>query len=231
MHDLAPLIDHTLLRADAASADFSRLCSEARTHGFATVCVPSAWVRFCAERLADASPGVCTVVGFPLGCVSTAAKVAEAQQAVRDGAVELDVVLHLGALRDRHYRTVTTDLIAVVQAAEGRVVKVILETAALTPEQIRVGAALAQSAGAQFVKTSTGFGAGGATPEAVALLRETVCSQIGVKASGGIRDEASARLMIAAGATRIGTSAGVTIVAALGGGSLEPSASPATSRP
>lgn len=213
MHDLASLIDHTLLRADAQAADFSRLCDEARAHGFATVCVPSAWVRFCAERLRDASPGVATVVGFPLGCVSTAAKVAEAQQAVCDGARELDVVLHLGALRDRHYRTVAQDLGAVVQAAEGRMVKVILETAALTPDQIRVGAALAQSAGAQFVKTSTGFGPGGATREAVALLRETVCPQIGVKASGGIRDEATARIMVEAGATRIGTSAGVAIVA------------------
>lgn len=228
MHDLAPLIDHTLLRAEAQGADYSRLCDEARTHGFATVCVPSAWVRFCAERLADAGPRVATVVGFPLGCVSTAAKVAETQQAVRDGASELDVVLHLGALRDRHYRTVTQDLAAVVQAAEGRVVKVILETAALTPEQIRVGAALAQAAGAQFVKTSTGFGAGGATREAVALLRETVCRQIGIKASGGIRDEATARVMVEAGATRLGTSAGVAIVT---GERLEPSATPATPRP
>ena len=157
------------------------------------------------------------MVGFPLGCVSTAAKVAEAQQAVRDGATELDVVVHLGALKDRHYRTVALDLGAVVQAADGRVVKVILETAALTPEQIRVGAALAQSAGAQFVKTSTGFGVGGATREAVALLRETVCSQIGVKASGGIRDEAAARVMIEAGATRLGTSAGVAIVSGAAG--------------
>ncbi|MCA9533343.1 MAG: deoxyribose-phosphate aldolase [Myxococcales bacterium] len=212
MHDLASLIDHTLLRADAVAAEFSRLCDEARTHGFATVCVPSAWVRFCAERVAESSAGVTTVIGFPLGCVSTAAKVAEAQQAVRDGATELDVVVHLGALRDRHYRTVAQDLGAVVQAADGRVVKVILETGALTPELIRVGAALAQSAGAQFVKTSTGFGPGGATIEAVALLRETVCSQIGVKASGGIRDEAAARAMVAAGATRLGTSAGVSIV-------------------
>jgi deoxyribose-phosphate aldolase len=211
MHDLAPLIDHTLLRADAVSAEYARLCDEARTYGFATVCVTTAWVRFCAERLADAAPGITTVIGFPLGCVSTAAKVAEAQQAVRDGATELDVVVHLGALRDRHYRTVALDLGAVVQAAEGRPVKVILETAALTPELIRVGAALAQSSGAQFVKTSTGFGPGGATVEAVALLRETVCSQIGVKASGGIRDEAAARAMVAAGATRLGTSAGVAI--------------------
>lgn len=215
MHDLASLIDHTLLRADAQSADYARLCDEARTHGFATVCVPSAWVRFCAQRLGDTRSGVCTVVGFPLGCISTAAKVAEAQQAVRDGAAELDVVLHLGALRDRHYRTVAQDLGAVVQAAEGRVVKVILETAALSAEQIRVGAALAQSTGAQFVKTSTGFGPGGATRDAVALLRETVCPQVGVKASGGIRDEATARIMVEAGATRIGTSAGVAIVAAL----------------
>lgn len=228
MHELASLIDHTLLRADAQGADYSRLCDEARSHGFATVCVPSAWVRFCAERLADASPGITTVIGFPLGCVSTAAKVAEAQQAVRDGATDLDVVLHLGALRDRHYRTVTQDLGAVVQAAEGRLVKVILETAALTPEQIRVGAALAQSAGAQFVKTSTGFGPGGATREVVALLRETVCSQIGIKASGGIRDEATARLLIEAGATRLGTSAGVAMVS---GGRLEASATPATPRP
>lgn len=217
MHELASYIDHTLLRADATSSDHARLCDEARKHGFATVCVTSAWVRFCAERLADAGPGITTVVGFPLGCVSTAAKVAEAQQAVRDGATELDVVVHLGALKDRHYRTVALDLGAVVQAADGRVVKVILETAALTSEQIRVGAALAQSAGAQFVKTSTGFGVGGATREAVALLRETVCSQIGVKASGGIRDEAAAHVMIEAGATRLGTSAGVAIVSGAAG--------------
>ncbi|MEZ4324065.1 MAG: deoxyribose-phosphate aldolase [Polyangiales bacterium] len=218
MHELASLIDHTLLRADAQSADYSQLCVEARTHGFATVCVPSAWVRFCAERLADAAPGITTVIGFPLGCVSTAAKVAEAQQAVRDGATELDVVVHLGALRDRHYRTVALDLSAVVQAAEGRIVKVILETAALSDELIRVGAAVAQSAGAQFVKTSTGFGPGGATVEAVALLRATVCSQIGVKASGGIRDIQSAQAMVAAGATRLGTSAGVAIVQGEAGG-------------
>ena len=185
MHELAGFIDHTALRADLRAADIATLCDEARKHGFATVCVTSAWVRFCAERLADASAGVTTVVGFPLGCVSTASKVAEAQQAVRDGANELDVVVHLGALRDKHYRTVTQDLSAVIEAADGRPVKVILETGALTVEQIRVGAALAQSAGAAFVKTSTGFGPGGATIETVSLLRDTVCNQIGVKASGG----------------------------------------------
>ena len=157
-------------------------------------------------------------LGLSLGAVATAAKVAEAREAVRSGATELDVVVHLGALLDRHYRTVVADLRAVVDAADGRVVKVILETAALTDDQIRVGAALAQSAGASFVKTSSGFGPGGATVEAVRILAETVCKEIGVKASGGIRDEATARAMLEAGATRLGTSAGVAIVGAAAAG-------------
>ena len=210
--DLAALIDHTLLKPDATEDDLRRLCEEARVHGFATVCVNSANVPFCRARLRGSTVGVCAVVGFPLGAGSTAAKAFETRQAVREGADEIDMVLHVGALRQRALLWVQRDIRAVVEAAGGRPVKVILETGALTREEKVIACALASAAEAAFVKTSTGFGPGGATPEDIALMRSVVGPAMGVKASGGVRDAKTADAMVSAGATRIGASASVAIV-------------------
>ncbi|MCA9530846.1 MAG: deoxyribose-phosphate aldolase [Myxococcales bacterium] len=210
--DLAPFIEHTLLAGAATAADVERLCDEAVEHGFFGVCVTPARVALCRRRLDGTGVRVVSVVGFPLGANLTTIKAVEAVRAVGDGADELDVVAALGALRDGAYDLVVEDICQVVRGAQGRPVKVILETGALTEEQKRVGAALAKGAGAAFVKTSTGFGPGGATVEDVRLLRSVVGATIGVKASGGVRDAAAADALIEAGATRIGTSRGVAIV-------------------
>lgn len=209
--DLAAVIDHTCLRAEATQGDFERLCAEARRFGFASVCVNSAHVFSCTELTEGAVP-IAATVGFPLGASSTAAKAAEAQQAVRDGATEIDMVLRIGALKEGRAEEVRRDIEAVVTAAEGHAVKVILETCLLSDAEKRRGAELCVAAGARFVKTSTGFGSAGATEADVRLLRELVGPDFGVKASGGIRDLATAERMIAAGANRLGTSAGVRIV-------------------
>jgi deoxyribose-phosphate aldolase len=210
--DLAPLIDHTLLRPEATTAEVEQACEEARRHGFAGVCVRPANVSLVARLLAGCAARPIAVIDFPRGTAHTAAKVDEARSAIAAGAQELDMVVNLAALHRRDYALVLRDIQAVVDVARPRAVKVILETGALGREEKVIGAALAKAAGAAFVKTSTGFGPGGATVEDVALLRQVVGGEMGVKASGGIRTAADARKMVEAGATRIGTSKGVAIV-------------------
>jgi deoxyribose-phosphate aldolase len=210
--DLAALIDHTALRPDAVRADFARLCKEAVQHSFATVCVNSAHVALCTSLLADRQLPVVATVGFPLGASNSPGKAAEAAQAVLDGASEIDMVCQIGALKDGLQDVFIDDIRRVVDAADGRPVKVILETCLLANEEKQRGARWARIAGAAFVKTSTGFGGGGATEDDVRLLRAEVGPDFGVKASGGIRDASTAEKMITAGANRLGTSAGVTIV-------------------
>ena len=210
--DLAALIDHTLLRPDALGPDFERLCHEAVQHGFAAVCGTSAHVALCTGLLGVCQLPVAATVGFPLGASSQPAKAAEAAQAIRDGASEIDMVCRIGALKEGRRDLFEDDVHAVVEAAEGRLVKVILETCLLTDDEKRRGAAWTRATGASFVKTSTGFSSGGATAADVQLLRAEVGPDFGVKASGGIRDAAAADTMVRAGATRLGTSAGVAIV-------------------
>jgi deoxyribose-phosphate aldolase len=220
--ELARMIDHTLLRADATHADIAALCDEARQHHFASVCVNGHWVPLCAARLAGSDVVVCTVVGFPLGATAAAAKALEAREAVRHGAGEIDMVLNIGALKSRDYQTVFDDIAGVVDASAPARVKVILETSALDRDEKVIACSLAKAAGAAFVKTSTGFGKSGATADDVALMRAVVGPELGVKASGGVRTAADAAKMIAAGANRLGTSAGVAIVA----GGLDAAAAP-----
>jgi len=214
---IVDLIDHTLLKADATRADIERLCAEARRFEFVAVCVNPVWVPLCRQALAASRVRVATVVGFPLGANQTATKQAEASLAMRQGADELDMVAALGHLKAGDWRYVASDMRAVVEAAEGRVVKVIIESALLTPDEITRASTVARDAGAAFVKTSTGMHAlGGATVDAVARMRAAVDNAAGVKASGGIRDCATVIRMLAAGASRIGTSSGVRIAECLG---------------
>lgn len=210
--DLAPYIDHTLLRPAVTKPDIERLCAEAAAYGFASVCVMPVYVPIAASCLQDSPVRICTVIGFPLGAHTTRVKMAEAKDAVAAGACELDMVIHVGALKAGDYDAVFNDIRGVVTAAEGQVVKVILETALLTDSEIVTACKIAQDAGAHFVKTSTGFGPGGATEEHVALMRRSVDGHVGVKASGGIRDFQTAVRMLEAGANRLGTSSGVAIV-------------------
>ena len=212
--DVAQLIDHTLLKADASQDQIAQLCYEARTYGFASVCVNPAHVKLSAQLLKGSEVDVCTVIGFPLGASASSVKGFEAQQAIRDGATELDMVINVGALKSQEYDTVLEDIGTVVRVghASNRLVKVILETALLTDEEKVIASQLAKVAGADFVKTSTGFGPGGATVEDVALMRQVVGPDIGIKASGGVRTFEDAQAMVAAGATRLGASAGVRIV-------------------
>ena len=210
--DLATMIDHTLLRPDASRDDLRELTDEARTHGFASVCVNSANVRFCKERLRGSGVMTVAVVGFPLGAASKESKAFETRQAVRDGADEIDMVVNIGALKSRDHATVLEDISAVVKAAQGRPVKVILETAALEHDEKVIACALSKAAHAAFVKTSTGFGSGGATVDDVRLMRAIVGDELGVKASGGVRTADDVDAMVAAGANRIGASASVAIV-------------------
>jgi deoxyribose-phosphate aldolase len=209
---LAALIDHTLLKPDATKEDLLTLCDEARTYSFASVCVNSSNVRFCRSRLEGTGVMTVAVVGFPLGAASSHAKAFETKQAVRDGAQEIDMVLNIGAMKSRDYASVLCDIHAVVNAARPHPVKVILETAALTRDEKIIACALSKAANAAFVKTSTGFGGGGATLEDVTLMRAVVGDELGVKASGGVRDAQAVKDMVAAGATRIGASASVAIV-------------------
>ncbi|MCG0238715.1 MAG: deoxyribose-phosphate aldolase [Firmicutes bacterium] len=209
---LARLIDHTLLKPEATEEQIRRLCAEARHYGFAAVCVNPWWVPLCVQELKGTGVKVATVIGFPLGATTTEAKAFEARQAVEAGADELDMVMNVGALKSGHLDRVQEDIAAVVRAAAGRMVKVILETGLLTDEEKVTACRLAVAAGAHFVKTSTGFGPGGATVADVSLMRRTVGDQVGVKASGGIRDHATAVAMVEAGATRIGASSSVAIV-------------------
>jgi deoxyribose-phosphate aldolase len=213
---IAALIDHTLLKPEATAADIRKVCAEARHYGFASVCVNPYWVRLVAGELAGSPVKVCSVVGFPLGASATEIKVAETAAAIGDGAHEIDMVLNIGELRGSNHDAVRADIQAVVEAAHagGAIVKVILETALLNDEQKVAASLLAKEAGADFVKTSTGFGPGGATGEDVALLRRTVGSAMGVKASGGVRTLEDLQTMAAAGANRVGASASVKIVEA-----------------
>ena len=208
-------IDHTILKANATRAQVEKLCDEAAEHEFASVCVNSCWVPLCAERLAGTGVNVCTVIGFPLGAMSTAGKAAEAGAAVADGADELDMVINVGWLVAGEDDLVRDDIAAVVAAAKGRCVKVIIETCLLTDEQKVRACELSVEAGATFVKTSTGFSTGGATEHDVALMAKTVAGRCKVKASGGIHTAAEAQAMIDAGANRIGTSSGIAIVSGL----------------
>jgi deoxyribose-phosphate aldolase len=208
------MIDHTLLKPDAIPAEIEKLCAEARQYGFASVCINSSYVRLSAKLLTGSPVKVCTVIGFPLGAASTAAKVHETVQALKDGAREMDMVIHVGMLKSGDREYVRNDIAAVVAAAktEKALTKVILETCLLTDEEKTVACLLAKEAGADFVKTSTGFSKGGATVQDIALMRKTVGPGMGVKASGGIRTQEQALAMVAAGATRIGASASIVIV-------------------
>ena len=218
---IADFIDHTLLKAEATRREVEKLCSEAREQRFAAVCVNPVWVTLCRDQLAGSHVKVATVIGFPLGANSTEIKAAEAALAVRQGADEVDMVAAIGHIKSGDWSHVATDIAEVVKSAAGRVVKVIIESAALSPVEIIKASALAREAGAQYVKTSTGFHtAGGASAEAVALMRLAVGDALGVKASGGVRDCDTALKMLASGATRIGTSSGVAMAQCLGRGPL-----------
>jgi len=211
---VAELIDHTLLKPDATASDIDQLCREAAEWKFATVCVNPAWVAHAASRLRGSGVGVCSVVGFPLGATTPDVKQYEARRAMFDGATEIDMVINVGSLKSGDVRLVTDDIRAVVGACAERAVtsKVIIETALLTDEEKVTACTLAKAAGADFVKTSTGFGPGGATVGDVMLMRRVVGDTVGVKAAGGVRDLEQVKAMVAAGATRVGASAGVRIV-------------------
>ncbi|MBO0472115.1 deoxyribose-phosphate aldolase [Enterococcus ureasiticus] len=207
------MIDHTILKADAKEEDVLRIVEEAKKYEFFSVCINPCWVAIAKEHLAGTSVDVCTVIGFPLGANTSEVKAYEATDAINNGATEVDMVINVGALKSKQYKKVLKDIQAVVDAAKGKaLVKVIIETALLTDEEKVKVCELAKEAGADFVKTSTGFSTGGATVADVKLMRETVGPDMGVKASGGIHNEAEAVAMIEAGATRIGTSAGVAIM-------------------
>lgn len=209
------MIDHTLLKANASKQEILKLVDEAREHSFASVCVNPYWVKLASEQLKDTQVKVCTVIGFPLGASAPEAKAFETAQAVADGAGEIDMVINIGALKDGDDEAVRSDMAGVVKSAQGKLVKVILETCLLNEEEIVRACTLAVEAGVDFVKTSTGFSTGGATIEAVSLMAKTVGPKFGVKASGGVRSLEDAQAMIQAGATRLGTSAGVAIAQGL----------------
>lgn len=214
--NFAKYIDHTLLKADATEAAIIELCQEAKTYSFASVCVNPTWVTEAAQQLAGTDVKVCTVIGFPLGASTSATKAFETTNAIQNGATEIDMVINIGALRDGKYDLVKQDIQAVVEAAADKaIVKVIIETSLLTTEEKRTVCELAVLAGADFVKTSTGFSTGGATAEDVLLMRSVVGPEIGVKASGGVRNYEDMQKMIDAGATRIGASSGVQIMQGL----------------
>jgi deoxyribose-phosphate aldolase len=211
---LSHMIDHTILKPEATQDQIAQLCFEARKYSFASVCVNPTNVKLCASLLQGTDIDICTVVGFPLGATPTDVKVFETQQAIREGATEVDMVLNVGALKSRDYELVRQDIASIARAchAGNAILKVIIEAALLTDEEKVVACQLAKVAGADFVKTSTGFGPGGATAEDVALMRKVVGPSIGVKAAGGIKTLEDAQKMIAAGASRLGASASVKIV-------------------
>ncbi len=205
-------IDHTILKQDARKSDIVNLCNEAKENDFASVCINPYWIPVAKELLAGTGVDVCTVIGFPLGANATATKAFETAQAIKDGATEIDMVINVGALKDKEYDVVYEDIKAVVDAANGTLVKVIIETCLLTDEEKVKACELSVKANANFVKTSTGFSTGGATKEDIALMRKTVGENVGVKASGGVRTPEDFDNMIKAGATRIGTSSGIKLV-------------------
>lgn len=210
--DLASYIDHTLLKPEATGPQIDQLCREAMQHKFCAVCINPYWVKRAYETLQSSGVKVATVVGFPLGAATTSMKAMETKEAIANGADEIDMVINLGELKEGEKGRVLEDIRAVVEAAEGRIVKVIIETGMLTPEEMITACLISKEAGAHFVKTSTGFLGEGATIEAVTLMRRTVGTSMGVKASGGIRDREKAIEMIEAGASRIGTSSGIAIL-------------------
>ena len=212
---LNSFIDHTLLKADATVEQITKLCQEAREYNFASVCVNSCWVRLCSELLRGSGVAVCTVVGFPLGAMIPEAKAFEAEAAIENGATEIDMVINIGALKSKDYRMVAKDIQVVCDAVHqhGALLKVIIEACLLTKEEKVIACLLAKNAGADYVKTSTGFSTGGATVEDVELMRKIVGDEMGVKAAGGIRDKKTAEAMLDAGADRLGASAGVQICA------------------
>ena len=213
---LAKYIDHTILNADATEAEVDKVIAEAIKYDFASVCINPYWVKHTAAELKNSDVNTCTVIGFPLGATSTESKVFEAQQAIKDGADELDMVINVGELKANHDDAVLTDIKALADAvhAEHKLLKVIIETALLTHDEKVRACQLAEKAGADFVKTSTGFSTAGAKVEDIKLMRETVGDRLGIKTSGGIHSKAEAEAMIDAGATRIGASASVKIVTA-----------------
>lgn len=210
--NMAGYIDHTLLKPEATEAQIEELCREAVKYSFYSVCINPSYVKTAAKSLQGSAVRICCVIGFPLGATTTAVKAFEAAEALENGAAEIDMVIHVGALKDKREEYVMSDIAAVVKAAAGCPVKVIIETGLLTEDEKVLACKLAKKAGASYVKTSTGFGPGGATVADVLLMRETVGPDLGVKASGGVRDLDAALQMIEAGATRIGTSSGVSIV-------------------
>jgi deoxyribose-phosphate aldolase len=212
--DIAKYIDHTLLKPDATQDQIAQLCYEARKYGFAAVCINPTYVKLCTQLLKGSPVHVCTVVGFPLGATPPEVKAYEAQKAIDDGATEVDMVINVGALKSKDYNLVERDIATVGRTshAGGAILKVIIEAALLTDEEKVIACQLAKAAGADYVKTSTGFGPGGATTHDVELMRSAVGPAMGVKAAGGIRNYADAKAMVAAGATRIGASAGVKIL-------------------
>lgn len=211
--EIAKYIDHTLLKADATKEQIETLCNEAKEYGFCSVCVNPTWVAFAANLLKDSDVKVCTVIGFPLGATTSEIKAFETVNAIHNGAKEVDMVINIGALKGGDLDTVKKDIEAVVNAAKGQaLVKVIIETSLLTDDEKRIACKLAVEAGADYVKTSTGFSTAGATVADIKLMRETVGPDIGVKASGGVRTASDAKAMIEAGATRIGASSGMKIV-------------------
>lgn len=204
MANLAAYIDHTLLKPEATEKDILKLTAEAAQYHFASVCIHPYWVKLAARELAGTGVKVCTVIGFPLGATTAETKAFETKKAIGDGADEIDMVINIGALKSGNTEAVEADIRAVVEAAQGKLVKVIIETCLLTNEEKELACRLSVKAGAHFVKTSTGFSTGGATVEDVKLMRQTVGDKAGVKASGGIHTKAEAEAMIEAGATRIG---------------------------
>lgn len=211
--NIAKYIDHTILKAEATAEDVKKLCKEAREHNFASVCVNGCYAKLVSTELAGTDVKTCVVVGFPLGAMTKEAKAFETTQAIENGATEIDMVINVGALKEKNYKLLKEDIEAVVNAARGKaLVKVIIEACLLTDEEKVKVCEISKEAKADFVKTSTGFSTGGATKEDIALMRKTVGPEIGVKASGGVRDFKTAMEMINAGASRIGASASISIV-------------------
>ncbi|MCM3021776.1 deoxyribose-phosphate aldolase [Heyndrickxia ginsengihumi] len=213
MENIAKMIDHTLLKPEATEEQVTKLCEEAKQYHFASVCVNPTWVKLAYQLLKDTDVKVCTVIGFPLGATTPEVKAFETENAIANGATEVDMVINIGALKSKNINLVENDIRAVVEKAKGKALtKVIIETCLLSEDEKVLACELAVKAGADYVKTSTGFSTGGATAEDIALMRKTVGPSIGVKASGGVRTREDADKMIQAGATRIGASSGIKIV-------------------
>lgn len=213
MEKIEKYLDHTVLKPESTDLDIQKACLDAKKYDFKAVCIQPMWVKYTADMLKGSDVNTCTVIGFPLGANTSEVKAYEAKQAVKDGAVEVDMVINIGAIKSEDFSLVHDDIIAVVDAVKGKaIVKVIIETCLLTENEKVRACEISKRAGADFVKTSTGFSTGGATVEDIKMMRETVGKEMGVKASGGVRSLEDAKAMIEAGATRIGTSNGVAIV-------------------